>query len=134
MQKSNVKKNRSTGFGIAVLLIFAVVIYLIFKILTPNNFGTLANLSSYAQQCIIQATAACGFYFIMVMGLFDFSLGSNIVLSAIVGSIRASAAGYPGLILGGGMLRRSGGIYQRDYLYQVENPIHYRNGRYDAAV
>ncbi|GFI01806.1 ribose import permease protein RbsC [Lachnospiraceae bacterium] len=100
MQKLNVKKNRSTGFGITVLLIFAVSIYLIFKILTPNNFGSLANLSSYAQQCIIQATAACGFYFIMVMGLFDFSLGSNIILSAIVGSICASVAGYPGLILG----------------------------------
>lgn len=100
MQKSNVKRKRGTGFGIAILLIFAAIIYLIFKVLTPENFGSLNNLSSYAQQCIIQATAACGFYFIMVMGLFDFSLGSNIILSAIVGSIGASAAGYPGLILG----------------------------------
>lgn len=100
MQTLNVKKNRGTGFGVTMLLIFAVTIYLVFKILTPDNFGSLANISSYAQQCIIQATAACGFYFIMVMGLFDFSLGSNIILSAIVGSICASAAGYPGLILG----------------------------------
>lgn len=94
------KNKKGMSFGIIVLLLIVIVIYGIFKILSPGNFGSLANLSSYAQQSIIQATAACGFYFIMTMGLFDFSLGSNIILSAIVGSLLAAQIGYPGLFIG----------------------------------
>ena len=44
--------------------------------------------------------AACGFYFIIIMGLFDFSLGANIVLSAIVGCLLSTSMGYFGLIVG----------------------------------
>ena len=87
-------------FGLLLLLGIALVIYLVFKLLAPGNFGAPANLSSYAQQCIIQAVAACGFYFIMTMGLFDFSLGSNIILSAIIGSLCSVQFGYAGLIIG----------------------------------
>ncbi len=94
------KRLRGPTYGICLLLLMAAGIYLIFKLLTPSNFGSLTNLSSYAQQSIIQAVAACGFYYIMVMGLFDFSLGSNIILSAIVGTVLSQHFGYIGLILG----------------------------------
>ena len=100
MQKTIKKEKRGMRFGLALLFGIAILIYLVFKLLTPSNFGTLANLSSYAQQCIIQAVAACGFYFIMTMGLFDFSLGSNIILSAIIGATLSTRFGYAGLIIG----------------------------------
>ncbi len=38
--------------------------------------------------------------FIVVMGLFDFSIGANVVLSAIVGVTLAKQFGYPGLLAG----------------------------------
>ena len=62
-----------------------LAVYLIFKIIRPGNFGSLSNLFSYFQQSLMPAVAGCGLYFIVVMGLFDFSIGANIVLSALVG-------------------------------------------------
>ena len=100
MQTTTKKRLSGMRFGLLLLLGIALVIYLVFKLLAPGNFGAPANLSSYAQQCIIQAVAACGFYFIMTMGLFDFSLGSNIILSAIIGSLCSVQFGYAGLIIG----------------------------------
>ena len=48
------------------------------------------------------ATGAVGFFFVMVMGMFDFSIGANIMLSAIVGCVFATrfGLGYFGLIVG----------------------------------
>jgi ribose transport system permease protein len=48
------------------------------------------------------SAGAVGFYFVMVMGMFDFSIGANIMLSSIVGTVVASrfGLGYFGLIAG----------------------------------
>ena len=48
------------------------------------------------------SVGAVGFYFVMVMGMFDFSIGANIMLSAIVGCVFANrfGLGYVGLIIG----------------------------------
>lgn len=92
------KSSRYYGF----LLLFAMLIFFygVFKILTPNNFGSPANLYAYLQSSIIYAVGGCGLYFIVVMGLFDFAVGSNIVLSSIVGVILSKQFGYPGFVLG----------------------------------
>ena len=74
-----------------LLLIFLVILsWGIFKVITPNNFGSA------------KAVGAVGFYFVMVMGMFDFSIGANIMLSAIVGCVFANrlGLGYMGLIVG----------------------------------
>ena len=57
---------------------------------------------SYFQASLIATVGAVGFYFVMVMGMFDFSIGANIMLSAIVGCVFASrfGMGYAGLIIG----------------------------------
>lgn len=86
--------------GLLLLIGIITLLYCGFKIARPNNFGTLANMLSYFEQCLMPSVAACGFYFIIVMGLFDFSLGANIVLSAIAGCILADRFGYAGLIAG----------------------------------
>jgi ribose transport system permease protein len=48
------------------------------------------------------SAGAVGFFFVMVMGMFDFSIGANIMLSSIVGAVLASrfGMGYAGLIIG----------------------------------
>lgn len=57
---------------------------------------------NYFQASLIATVGAVGFYFVMVMGMFDFSIGANIMLSAIVGCVFATRfnMGYLGLILG----------------------------------
>ena len=104
----SVEKTKKTGKmsgkvkGYLILAVLVVAAWAVFKILTPGNFGSPANLISYFQAGLMAATGAIGFYFVMVMGMFDFSIGANIVLSAIVGCIFASklGLGYFGLVIG----------------------------------
>ena len=86
--------------GYMLLLAMLLFFYGVFKILTPGNFGSPANLYSYLQSSIIYSVGGCGLYFIVVMGLFDFAVGANIVLSSIVGVILSQHFGYIGFIVG----------------------------------
>ena len=67
-----------------------------------HNFGSFGNMLNYFQASLIATVGAVGFYFVMVMGMFDFSIGANIMLSAIVGCVFATRfnLGYFGLIVG----------------------------------
>ncbi len=94
------KLKSSRYYGFLLLLIMVLFFYGVFKILTPDNFGSASNLYTYLQSSIIYAVGGCGLYFICVMGLFDFAVGSNIVLSSIVGVILSKQFGYPGFVLG----------------------------------
>ena len=62
----------------------------------------LSGTLNYFQASLIATVGAVGFYFVMVMGMFDFSIGANIMLSAIVGCVFATRfnLGYFGLIVG----------------------------------
>ncbi len=88
--------------GYLLLLILVIISWGIFKIITPDNFGSAKNLLSYFEASLLAAVGAVGFYFVMVMGMFDFSIGANIMLSAIVGCVFANrfGLGYIGLIVG----------------------------------
>ncbi len=88
--------------GYLLLIILVIISWGIFKIITPNNFGSAKNMLSYFEASLLAAVGAVGFYFVMVMGMFDFSIGANIMLSAIVGCVFASrfGLGYAGLIIG----------------------------------
>ena len=106
MGSSNETKTKKGMSGIVkgYLILFGLVVlsWAIFKILTPGNFGSPANLLSYFEASLLAAVGAVGFYFVMVMGMFDFSIGANIMLSAIVGCVFATrfGLGYAGLIVG----------------------------------
>ena len=95
---SQFKRNRF--FGVAVLFILAILFWGLFKICSPKNFGTSKLMVDYLQTSIQYAVGGCGFYFIVVMGLFDFSIGANIVLSSLVGVLLSRHLGYFGLIGG----------------------------------
>ena len=53
MSKTLEKLKGSRYYGLVLLAAMLVVVYGIFKILTPHNFGSLNNLSSYLQSSII---------------------------------------------------------------------------------
>ena len=97
------KKISGKTMGYVILIGLVIVSWAIFKILTPHNFGSFSNMLNYYQASLIATVGAVGFYFVMVMGMFDFSIGANIMLSAIVGCVLATKfnLGYFGLIVGG---------------------------------
>ena len=96
------KKLSGKVMGYLILIGLVVLSWLIFKILTQHNFGSFSNMLNYFQASLIATVGAVGFYFVMVMGMFDFSIGANIMLSAIVGCVFATRfnMGYLGLIIG----------------------------------
>ena len=101
-KESTGKKLSGQVKGYILLLLLVLISWGIFKIITPDNFGSPKNLLSYFEASLLAAVGAVGFYFVMVMGMFDFSIGANIMLSAIVGCVFANrfGLGYFGLVIG----------------------------------
>lgn len=87
-------------YGIVLLMVMLLFFYAFFRFLSPDNFGSFENLYSYFQSSIIYSVGGCGLYFIVVMGLFDFSVGANVVLSSIVGVVLSKQFGYAGFLFG----------------------------------
>jgi len=100
MNESFQNFKKSQWYGLLLLAILVIVFWGVFKILTPDNFGSLNKMISYAQTSLIYAVGGCGLYFICVMGLFDFSIGANIVLSCVMAVTFCEQFGYFGLIFG----------------------------------
>lgn len=98
-EKVKASKYYSSYFGLILLLLLAVIVWGVFKIIAPGNFGAPGQLVSYLQSSLIYAVGGCGLYFICVMGLFDFSIGANIVLSSILACSFSAQFGYAGLII-----------------------------------
>lgn len=96
------KKMSSKVKGYLILVALVFISWLVFKILTPDNFGSFDNMLSYFQASLIASAGAVGFYFVIVMGMFDFSIGATIILASIIGCKLASAMGlgYFGLVTG----------------------------------
>ncbi len=99
---AEVKKLSGKAKGYLILGVMLVASWTIFKVITPGNFGSPSQILQYFQASLLAATGAVGFYFVMVMGMFDFSIGANIILSSIVGCVMATrfGLGYPGFVLG----------------------------------
>ena len=86
--------------SIITLILLPVIVYFVFLILQPTQFGSSESLYIQLQQILLPSVAACGFYFILTMGLFDFTLGSNMILASLIGCLLSVNYGYAGLILG----------------------------------
>ena len=103
-QSTGKKKISSAIKGYLILCAMIFVSWLVFKILTPDNFGTFDNMLSYFQASLIASAGAVGFYLVIVMGMFDFSIGAAIILASILGcKLAGMGYGYLGL-LGGCLL------------------------------
>lgn len=99
---AEVKKLSGKTKGYVILVVMLIVSWAIFKVITPDNFGSPSQILQYFQASLLATTGAVGFYFVMVMGMFDFSIGANIILSSIVGCVMATrfGLGYAGFVLG----------------------------------
>jgi ribose transport system permease protein len=88
--------------GYLILIALLIVSWAVFKIITPGNFGSPSQILQYFQASLMATTGAVGFYFVMVMGMFDFSIGANIILSSVVGCVMATrfGLGYAGFVIG----------------------------------
>lgn len=98
IQKLKRNKSFANIYGLLILLLLVVLCWGIFKAIVPTKFGAPGQLVSYLQSSLIYAVGGCGLYFIVVMGLFDFSIGANVVLSSILACEFAMKYGYVGLI------------------------------------
>lgn len=93
------RMRKKPWYGFAALALLTLLCWGIFKILEPDQFGSPDKLLSYLQSSLIYAVGGVGFYFICVMGLFDFSIGANIVLGSILAVTFSDMFGYAGLII-----------------------------------
>lgn len=93
------KFKESQWFGIALLVLMTFLFWAVFKILAHDTFGSPDKVLQYIKTAFIYAVGGCGLYFICVMGPFDFSVGANIVLSAVIAVTASQHFGYVGLIL-----------------------------------
>ncbi|SES25215.1 monosaccharide ABC transporter membrane protein, CUT2 family [Butyrivibrio fibrisolvens] len=93
------KFKESQWYGIVILVLMAILFWSVFKILRPDTFGSPDKVLQYIKTAFIYAIGGCGLYFICVMGPFDFSVGANIVLSAVVAVTASKYFGYAGLII-----------------------------------
>lgn len=118
------KKITGSLRGYLILLFLVVLSWSIFKILTPHNFGSFNNMLSYFQASLIASVGAVGFYFVMVMGMFDFSIGANIMLSAIVGCVFATkfGLGYAGLVIGALLCGCLVGLFNGSFYVKLRIP------------
>jgi ribose transport system permease protein len=94
------RKKLLSYFLFALVPIF---VYLLFLVLNPQRFGSPNSLFILVEISLLPSITACGFYFIITMGLFDFSIGANIILGGIVGGTLSASLGYVGLF-GGGLI------------------------------
>jgi ribose transport system permease protein len=80
--------------------ILPVVVYLVFLIPNFERFGTLTCLYTIFLQSLLPAAMGLGLALGFISGIFDFTMGSRIILSAVCGGIASTYFGIPGLVLG----------------------------------
>ena len=83
MQSFLKKAKQSQWYGVGLLALIALAIWAVFKVGAPATFGAPDKLMSYLQSALIYAIGGCGMYFICVMGLFDFSIGSILIAAEL---------------------------------------------------
>ena len=93
--------NRKKRFRTVLPFLAILLIFLLFKLLQPERFGTFHSINILLQQTLMQSIIGCGLYFLNEMGIFDMTLGANMIISAMIGCKLSEVIGIPGLIFGG---------------------------------
>jgi len=83
-----------------IMTAIPLLMYLVFFVLQPERFGSLGSIFLLIQQSLVPTITSMGLLYIIVMGLFDFSIGAILVMSSLVGLTFVQNFGYAGLILG----------------------------------
>lgn len=91
--KENIKKIGKT-------LLLPAIVYGIFLIICFERFNNLNCVYTIFLQSIVPTITAYAYAFIYMSGLFDFTIGSRIIISGLVGGIASQSFGMAGLLLG----------------------------------
>jgi ribose transport system permease protein len=85
--------------NVLVTVAAPIIVYLIFYLLQPERFGNMDTLYIMFQQAFIPSIMAWGLYFVIALGLYDFSLGAILVLAGIIGGNVGLQFGYAGMFI-----------------------------------
>ncbi len=77
-----------------------IIVYCIFLVITFDRFSNLNSVYTIFLQSIIPTITAYAVAFGYMCGIFDFTVGSRIIISGLVGGILSAQFGMWGLILG----------------------------------
>lgn len=81
-------------------LLLPVIVYAIFLAVDFDRFSNVSCIYTIFLQSIIPAITAYAVSFGYICGIFDFTVGSRIIISGLVGGILSAQYGMPGLIIG----------------------------------
>lgn len=81
-------------------LLLPLIVYCVFLLIAFKRFSNPNSLYTIFLQSIIPTITAYAVAFGYMCGIFDFTVGSRIIISGLVGGIMSSWFGLPGLIIG----------------------------------
>lgn len=82
------------------ILILPIVLYGIFLILSFNRFWNWNCLYTIFLQSIIPTIIAYGVAYGNICGIFDFTIGSRMIISGLVAGLCAASFGFVGMLIG----------------------------------
>lgn len=77
-----------------------VIVYLVFLIICFDRFSNWNCVYTIFLQSIIPTITAYAVAYGNICGLFDFTIGSQLIISGVVGGLLAAKFGIPGMVLG----------------------------------
>jgi ribose transport system permease protein len=95
-----VNKTLKTTTNVLKALILPAALYALLLLLIPDRVGNLNSLYIMLSISVIPTITACGVSFGWISGIMDFSIGSVVIFSSILGAVCGNFLGVPGLFLG----------------------------------
>ena len=82
------------------VIILPVIVYLIFLVICFERFSNWNCIYTIFIQTIIPTITAYAIAYGNICGVFDFTIGSRLVISGVIGGLLAAQYGFAGMILG----------------------------------
>lgn len=82
------------------VIMLPVIVYLIFLVICFERFSNWNCIYTIFLQTIIPTITAYAIAYGNICGIFDFTIGSRLVISGVVGGLLAAQYGLSGMILG----------------------------------
>ena len=86
--------------NILKVIMLPVIVYLIFLVICFERFSNWNCIYTIFIQTIIPTITAYSIAYGNIFGVFDFTIGSRLVISGVIGGLLAAQYGFAGMILG----------------------------------
>ena len=77
-----------------------LILYLVFLISAPSRFSSFNCFTTILYQSFIPTVIGYGMSFGFICGIFDFTIGSRVIIAEIIGGMMSVQFGLPGLVIG----------------------------------